>query len=72
MFCFLRTEWHADAHAGTVVLCQRHRDGSIERTRTTPFMAHSLIAIDSRNGTEIVGAWIEAGDEMDSGFTVSI
>jgi len=66
-------EWQADeSTAGQVVLCQRLRDGTIERTRMSMFWAHVWMPIDPRNGIEVIGAWIEAHGQLDSGYTISI
>lgn len=67
-----RTEYSAGtSRIGEVVLVRRFRDGHIERESLHPFDAHLQLVTDPRQGLEVVGMWIEAGSESDSGWTVS-
>lgn len=57
---------------GEVTLARRFADGHIERESLHPFDAHLALVTDERHGLSVVGAWIEAGSEIDSGWTVSV
>jgi len=57
---------------GQVTLTRRFADGHVEREIMHPFDAHLQLVTDPRHGSEVVGAWIEAGSESDSGWTVSV
>lgn len=68
-----RTEYTAGtSRIGEVVLARRFRDGHVERESMHPFDAHLALAVDPRIGDTVVAMWIEAGSEIDSGWTVSV
>lgn len=68
-----RTEYTAGtSNVGQVTLARRFADGHVEREIMHPFDAHLQLVTDPRHGVEVVGAWIEAGSESDSGWTVSV
>lgn len=68
-----RTEYTAGtSRIGQVTLARRFRDGHVERETMAPFDAHLQLVIEPRQGLEVVGMWIEAGSESDSGWTVSV
>lgn len=66
------TAWAADgSRTGNVTLVRRFRDGRVERERMHPLLAHADLLHDERRGYDVVGMWIEAGDQYDGGWTVS-
>lgn len=59
------TEWAAEgSEQAKVTVFQRIRTGEIEARRFEPFEALQWMDYDPRNGTEVIGAWIDWGNTV--------
>ena len=59
------TAWASEeSRNGKVWVYQRLRSGDIERHHLPPFEALQHMDYDPRNGLEVVGAWIDWGNEI--------